>query len=257
MDLGLTEKRVLITGSSRGIGLAIAEGFLKEQSRVMLTSRNCQDLEELQVKLSRKFPTLEIMTFECDFTHSDAVVRLKEQVLKVWGGVDIVVANVGSGRSVPDPIPSKEHFEKAFCLNFDASVSTAREFYPLLKESKGNLLFIASIVGIEAFGAPVDYSVAKTAIIAFSKNLARKIAADGVRVNCIAPGNVYFEGGDWDEKLKTDSESINQLIKATVPMKRFGKPEEIANSVLFMCSERSSFTTGGCLVIDGGQTYHF
>ncbi len=257
MDLGLTGKRVLVTGSSRGIGLAIAEGFLQEQSRVILTSRSRQNLEELRVKLSQKFPTMEILAFDCDFTCQEDIVRLKEQVLKAWGGVDIVVANVGSGKSVPDPIPSQERFEKTFHLNFDASVSTARVFCPLLKESKGNLLFIASIVGVEALGAPVDYSVAKTAVIAFSKNMARKIAAEGVRVNCIAPGNIYFEGGDWDKKLKADSECINQLIKTTVPMKRFGKPEEIRDAVLFMCSERSSFTTGGCLVIDGGQSHYF
>lgn len=257
MDLGLIDKRVLVTGSSKGIGLAIAKGFLNEGAKVVLSSRNQEDLNCLEKELGKIFSFEKILTIKCDFTKSDDILHLKKMIVEQWNGVDVVVANVGSGRSVPDPIPSQEHFEKTFRLNFDASVSTARVLYPLLKKSKGNLLFIASIVGMEALGAPVDYSIAKTAVIAFSKNMARKIAAEGVRVNCIAPGNIYFEGGDWDEKLKADSERINQLIKTTVPMKRFGTPEEIADAVLFMCSERSSFTTGGCLVIDGGQTHHF
>ncbi|MBT6229489.1 MAG: SDR family oxidoreductase, partial [Candidatus Scalindua sp.] len=118
----------------------------------------------------------------------------------------------------------------------------------------GNLLFIASVAGMEALGAPVDYSVAKTAVIAFSKNLARKAAVDGIRVNCIAPGNIFFEGGSWDKKILEAPEQIKQLIDTTVPMQRFGQPEEIVDAVLFLCSERASFITGSVLKVDGGQT---
>ena len=116
------------------------------------------------------------------------------------------------------------------------------------------MLFIASVAGMEALGAPVDYSVAKTAVIAFSKNLARKAAVDGIRVNCIAPGNIFFEGGSWDKKILEAPEQIKQLIDTTVPMQRFGQPEEIVDAVLFLCSERASFITGSVLKVDGGQT---
>ena len=106
---------------------------------------------------------------------------------------------------------------------------------------------------MEAFGAPTDYSTAKAAIIALSKNLARKLAPN-VRVNVVAPGNVYFKGGIWDEKLKNNKKHIDEIIKANVPMNRFATPEEIADSVVFLCSERAKFITGVTLVIDGGQT---
>ena len=176
------------------------------------------------------------------------------QIIKEWEGLDIIVANVGSGKSVSETILDSKHWDYVFSLNFDSALNTAREFYPLLLSSKGNLIFISSIVGLEAFGAPTDYSVAKTAVIAFSKNFARKVAVDGVRVNCIAPGNIYFEGGTWDDKIQSDSHRIEHLIETTVPMQRFGKPEEIADAVLFLSSERASFITGALLRVDGGQT---
>ena len=123
----------------------------------------------------------------------------------------------------------------------------------MLKETKGVLLFVSSIAAIEAFGAPTDYSTAKSAVIALAKNIARKLAPD-VRVNVVAPGNVYFKGGSWDDKINKDQARVDELIKNTVPMNRFSTPEEIADSVLFLCSVRASFITGATLVVDGGQT---
>ena len=123
----------------------------------------------------------------------------------------------------------------------------------MLLESQGTLLFISSIAGMEAFGAPTGYSTAITAIIALSKNMARKLAP-GVRVNVIAPGNVYFKGGSWDEKIQQDKKRVDEIIKSTVPMNRFAIPQEIADSAVFLCSDRASFITGTTLVIDGGQT---
>ena len=123
----------------------------------------------------------------------------------------------------------------------------------MLENSNGSLLFISSIAGLEAFGAPTDYSTAKAAIMALSKNLASKLAPN-VRVNVIAPGNIYFEGGSWDEKIIKDKTRIDKIIKSEVPMKRFGFPEEVAASVVFLSSEKAKFITGTTLVIDGGQT---
>jgi len=254
MDLGLKGKHVLVTGSSRGIGNGIAQGFLEEGANVVLSSRKTEDLEKLKSKYTKLYPESHILTYACDFTHPKEVFYLKQQISRVWDHLDVVVANIGNGRGLQDPIPPQKHFEETMGFNFDSAVYTAREFYPLLEISKGSLLFITSIAGLEAFGAPVDYAVAKTAMIAFSKNLARKVAVDGVRVNCIAPGNIYFEGGSWDEKMQSDPERINQLIATTVPMQRFGNIEEIADAALFLSSKRATFITGTVLRVDGGQT---
>ncbi len=123
----------------------------------------------------------------------------------------------------------------------------------MLQESKGCLLFISSIAAMEAFGAPVDYSTAKTAVAALAKNMARKLAKE-VRINVLAPGNVYFEGGSWDEKIKQEPERVKSIIESTVPMNRFGTPDEMADAAVFLCSERAAFITGSILVVDGGQT---
>jgi len=254
MWLRLKNKRVLVTGSSRGIGLAIAKGFLNEEAMVVLSSRNQNELDLCKEKLLKDSPSSQIKSISCDFTKIEEIQKIKEKIVKQWGDLDIVVVNVGSGKSVLDPIPSAENFDHIFSLNFESAVHTAREFFPLLKSSGGNFIFICSIAGLEAMGAPVDYAVAKKALIAFAKNLARKVASEGVRVNCIAAGNIYFEGGSWDEKMKLDPQNVNNIIKSNVPMQRFGKTEEITDAALFLSSERASFITGTVLRVDGGQT---
>jgi 3-oxoacyl-[acyl-carrier protein] reductase len=254
VDLGLAGKRILVTGSSRGIGYAIARHFLREEARVAFTSRNRNDLDMLVSDLTEKVAPEKVMALKCDFTNVADVVELCRSIESAWGGVDIVVANVGSGTSVPDPIPDQEHFEAVFYENFYAPVNTAREFLPLLKASRGSLLFITSIAGMEAIGAPIDYATAKTAVMSFAKNLARKIAADGVRVNCIAPGNILFPGGSWDRKVKSNPEGVQRIIEEQVPMKRFGTPDEIAAAAIFICSAQAGFITGTVLCVDGGQT---
>ncbi len=256
MNLNLEKKRVIVSGSTKGIGHKIAESFLEEGAKVAILARTKERLEEVRLDLSRRFSLSNIMTFETDVTDSKSVNSTISQIARNWGGIDIVVANVGDGRSVADPMPDQLDFDKTWRTNFSSAENLARETIEELDKSKGNLIFISSIAGLESIGAPTDYSIAKSAIIALSKNLARKLAPN-VRVNCIAPGNIFFPGGSWDDKIQKDLNRIQNLIETTVPMKRFGKPEEIANTVLFLASDRASFITGACLVVDGGQTVGF
>jgi 3-oxoacyl-[acyl-carrier protein] reductase len=123
----------------------------------------------------------------------------------------------------------------------------------MLRQSKGCLLLISSIAGMQVVGAPTDYSTAKAAVIALAKNMASKLAQE-VRINILAPGNVYFAGGSWDEKSKKEPDVVEKFIQSTVPMNRFGSPEEIADAAVFLCSERAKFITGSVLTVDGGQT---
>lgn len=253
MELGLKNKKALITGSSRGIGLAIAKAFLSEKADVLITSRKQQELNSLKSTLSDTYSAT-VLAKQCDFNKLEDIIELKKFVSEKWNKLDVLVLNVGSGKSVNDLVPEKNNFSRVLDHNFTSAVDTVREFYDLIKTAKGNIVFISSIAGLESIGAPVDYSVAKSALVSFSKNLARKAAKDEVRVNCVAPGNVFFPGGSWDEKIKADPDRIKNLIDAGVPMKRFGSPDEIADSVVFLSSLRASFITGSCLVVDGGQT---
>ena len=253
MDLELSKKRVLITGASIGIGLAMAKKFLDEDANVIIVSRGSDNLFNNEKNLQSEYGVSKIFAESCDCTSTTSLSNLRDKVHDKWGGIDIVVSNVGDGRSVPDPIPSEEQWNKTWSNNFDSALYTARTFLPMLQKSNGCLLFVSSITAMEAFGAPVDYSTAKTAVAALAKNMARKLAKE-VRVNVLAPGNVYFSDGSWDEKIKHDPERVRNIIESTVPMNRFGTPEEMADAALFLCSERAKFITGSILVVDGGQT---
>ena len=253
MDLSLVNKRVLITGGSRGIGAATAHTFLQEGAKTFVVSRGSNILYKTKSRLVQEFSESQIEVDECDCTNPDALLNLNRRVQDKWGGLDVLVANVGDGTSVDDDLPDSIQWEKTWKNNFDASLYTARTFLPMLKESKGCLLFVSSITAMEAFGAPVDYSTAKTAIAALAKNMARKLAQE-VRVNVVAPGNVLFPGSSWDEKIQLDPDKVKKIIESKVPMNRFGKPEEVADAIVYLCSDRAKFITGSILVVDGGQT---
>lgn len=242
-----------MTGATQGIGLAISRLFLEEGANVALLARTRLRLDEVLNEFSKSFPHSKFLTIESDVSNVDSVRQALKLIHDQWGGLDIVVSNVGDGRSVPDPMPREEDFTKTWVNNFSTAEIIVRESLQKLEVSNGSIVFISSIAGLEAFGAPTDYSVAKSAVISLSKNLARKLAPN-IRVNCVAPGNVYFEGGSWEEKMKDNPERVHQIIQSTVPMKRFGTPKEIADVVVFLSSEKASFITGSCIVVDGGQT---
>ncbi len=207
MDLELKGKRVLITGASRGIGASVAERFLMEGANVILVSRGSENLYKTGEILKIKFSHMDVDVEVCNCTDEGSLNALKDRVNEKGKSIDILIVNVGDGRSVPDPLPEKEQWDLTWNNNFHSSLFTARVFLPLLIKSKGCIIFVSSIVGVEALGAPVDYSTAKAAVISMSKNLARKLAPD-VRVNVVAPGNIFFNGGVWDQKLKDDKHNI-------------------------------------------------
>ncbi len=255
MNLDLTKKRFLVSGASRGIGWAIAKGLLNEGAKVAIIARGQEGIEKAVLEFTNKFGPESILGLVGDCSNSKSLSIQIKKLTKKWGGLDGVVANVGDGRSVADPVPSEKQWSRVWKSNFESAITTTRLCLPLLKSSKGCLLFIASITGLSALGAPVDYSVAKTAVIAFAQNLARKVAPD-VRVNVITPGNILFKGGTWEEKIKSQPEVTETMLRNDVPLQRFGTPQEIADVAVFLCSSRSSFITGTVLRIDGGQVYN-
>jgi len=185
MDLGIAKKRVLVTGASRGIGLAICESLLHEGARVMLLARTAGPLKEAAKRLAAKHGQGRVFSLPIDCADESKWPDVLKYINSAWGGVDIVVANAGDGRSVPDALPEAKHFAHVWRNNFTTAEVTARATLPFLADNIGCLLFISSIAGLEAIGAPTDYSVAKSSIMALTKQLARKLAPR-VRVNCLA-----------------------------------------------------------------------
>lgn len=252
MILDLKNRNILITGSSRGIGKAIAEGFLAEGANVGLVSRTLKQLKQTAEYFYSRYNS-SVRYWTADLINEDAVHELYDKILQEWNRIDGLVVNVGSGRSLASPITDSLQWNSVWDTNFNTALNTVRCFLPSIQKNKGSIVFISSICGLEALGAPTDYSVAKSALNSLSKNLARKVGPD-VRVNTVAPGNIYFEGGSWEKKIMENKLLVDEILEKEVPLKRFGKPEEVADTVTFLCSDRASFITGATLVVDGGQT---
>lgn len=255
MDLQLQNKVALVAGSSRGIGKAIAAQLLDEGARVCLTGKNNASLERCFSELRAKHPPEQVLAVLGDLTDIAGIQSALAAIREKWGGVDLLVANLGSGSGKLGWSQSEEEWERVFRVNFWGSVRLAQAVMPDLIERHGCIVFIASIVGLEMTSAPMPYSAAKAALINYSKNLSRTVATDGVRVNAVAPGNILFPGGSWERHLADRREQIEQYIAKEVPLQRFGAPEEIAALVAFLCSNVGGFSTGACYVMDGGQTH--
>lgn len=253
MDLGLKDRVALVAGSSRGIGRAIAFTLLREGCRVCITGRDKEALEHTVHSMRAGFGDC-VMSIAGDFAQGDVIASALDTLHQVWGQVDLVVANLGSGRGKPGWLQDPEEWRRLFDLNFFASVRLAQASIPYLQGRGGSLLFIASIVAVEATPAPLPYSAAKAALVNYSKNLSRAVAGFGIRVNCLAPGNVLFPGGSWEMHLRNRRDEVERMIEADVPQRRFGTPEEIADFAAMLLSPLAGFATGGCFVVDGGQT---
>lgn len=256
MKLNLENKVALISGSSRGIGKAIAESFLKEGARIVVNGRQQKDLD-LFLEDNKDYRD-RTTTFCGDLTQDGSIQEIVNNTLDTFGTIDCLVLNIGKGAvRFGHEVESKD-WEKTFDINLWGAIKLTQKVLPAMKEKgRGSVVFVSALAGLEAVDAPITYSTAKAAVIAYSKNLSREVAKFNIRVNSVAPGNILFPGGRWEEKLGEDREKFVKYIEDSVSMKRFGKPEEIADFVVFMSSDRASFLTGECICIDGGQRKGF
>jgi 3-oxoacyl-[acyl-carrier protein] reductase len=253
MDLGLTDQVVFVAGSSRGIGRGIAAALLAEGARVVLTGRDAASLEATRVELGQDDRVLAIAG---DFGDAEVIAGAFARTVERFGRIDHLIANLGTGSGKPGWEQDEAEWTRLFEANFFASVRLTQAVLPHLlgNAEGGSVLYISSIVGVEATGAPLPYSAAKAALNNYAKNLARQLGARKVRVNTIAPGNILFAGGSWERHLANRRESVEAMLKNEVPQQRFGTVEEIASLACYLCSPPAGFATGSCFVMDGGQT---
>ena len=257
MQLGLRNKTAFVAGSSAGIGLAIAAGFLHEGANVVITGRDTSRLNAARTELQNAYPESRLLAVQGDMTVAEEIASALNTVGDEFDGLDVLVANVGSGKATTGWQIEPSEWQHVLRQNFLGSIALVTAGMPRLLRTKGNVVFTSSITGCEALGAPLTYSAAKAALQCTMKCLAAEVGPQGVRVNAVAPGNVLFPGGRWEEKLAEKKESFEAYIRDNVPLQRFGRTDEIADAVLFLASERASFITGTCLIVDGGQTRGF
>lgn len=254
MELRIDNKVAFVAGSSRGIGRAIAQALLAEGARVVISGRNAAELAKTENELRVETTSDKLMSFTGDLSQPADIHRALTQIQQRWNAIDILVANIGSGRGDVGWRADAEEWQRLCEINLFSAVRLVTAALPLMVEQKhGSIIFVSSITGLESSNAPLAYSSAKAALLSYMKNLSSQLAPAGVRVNAVAPGNVLFPGGSWEKHLESRREEVMRFIESEVPMQRFGKPEEIADAVAFLCSGRASFITGACLAADGGQ----
>ena len=252
MQINIKNKRILVTGSSSGIGKGILHSFNQHGALTVANSRNKDSLDESVKSYKNCF------TAHGDVSIPDDAKKVVISAIDKLGGLDTLVCNVGSGVSVQPGNESYDEWIKVFHANFFSATNVIENSIDALSKSNGNIICISSICGSQRIdGAPVTYSVAKSALNAYIKSISKFLGNKGIRINGIAPGNILFEGSIWEKKIADNKSSVDEMLNKDVPLKMLGDLEDISNLALYISSDKSKFLHGSVIEIDGGQTTYF
>lgn len=241
----LSNKKAIITGGTRGIGRAIAEKFLLNGADVAVCGSRMQTAEKAAEELRSQFPQRKIIALAPDLTNVEEVQSAFNEAFKALGGLDILVNNAGLSARASLFDYDYAEFEKVVNLNLNAVFVCSQAAAKLMKEKGGSIINTSSMVGKYGQPSGVAYPASKFAVNGLTLSLARELGAYGIRVNAVAPGVT-----DTDMMANVPKEVLAPVV-AQIPLRRIGKPEEVANAFLFLASDMASYITGAVLPVDG------
>jgi 3-oxoacyl-[acyl-carrier protein] reductase len=255
MDLQLTDKIAVVTGSSRGLGLASARSLVAEGCRLCLCARGSEQLAAaaVEVEAVARRPNM-IMTVQADVSTSDGIALVVERTVERFGGLDILVNNVGRAAGTDLLETTDAEWQAAFDETLFPAIRASRLAVPHMKRRGGGaIIVIASIWGRES-GGRMTYNAVKAAEISLAKSLAQQLAPLNIRVNSVAPGSILFPGGSWHKRQQADPQGIAEFIKRDLPFGRMGRADEVGSVVAFLASPKASWVSGASITVDGCQS---
>jgi len=238
------KKTVFISASSSGIGYYLAKKYKNLDYNVVINGTNKSKLKEVSSKLVCDY-------FLGDLTQEKKIKLLVKKLKKNYGYIDVLICNLGSSNFSEN----NKDFQNAFKYNFFSTTTLVENSKSILKNSKSKIICISSICGIESIeGAPLGYSLAKSALNFYIKLISKDLAKKKVSINGIIPGNILFPGSTWDLKLYKNKKKIKKYISQNVPINEFGSVNDIFNICKMLSENDSYFITGSLIKLDGGQT---
>jgi 3-oxoacyl-[acyl-carrier protein] reductase len=251
MDLQLKEKVALITGGSRGIGLRTARLFADEGCHVAICGRDTAPLASAAEELRQK--GVRVAAIQADVTQATEAEKVTEQVITELGGIDILVNNVGGATGGTLLEATDEDWNRTFELNVFQIVRMTRLAVPHLRQRGGGAIVnVASISGWQAqLVGTAQYGASKAAAIFLTERLALELVNDNIRVNTVSPGSIIWEDGSWDRFRQKNPQSFDAYVRDGFPMGRLGKPEEVADVIVYLASPRANWINGRHIPVDG------
>jgi 3-oxoacyl-[acyl-carrier protein] reductase len=254
MDLQLTGRVAVVTGSSRGLGLASATALAAEGCHVCICARGAERLAAARAAIGAVSAPDAVVAIQADLATPAGVDAVIDGTVDAFGGIDVLVNSVGAAKGGTLEQTTDAEWQAALDRTLYPAIRASRRAVPVMRSRGGGaIIMIASIWGRES-GGRMTYNAVKAAEISLAKAMAQQYARDAIRVNSVAPGSISFPGGSWHTRQQADPEGMAAFVEREIPSGRFGRAEEVGALVAFLASPKASWITGACITVDGGQS---